>query len=258
MQKIRRIAEVILSAAFWLVVWAALSYAVGKEILLPSPVRVFARLFELMGTGEYYGSVFFSLARISLGFIIGTLAGCLLAYFSFTSKTVEILVSPMLTVVKSTPVASFIILALVWMGKERVPVFTSVLMVLPVVYSSTLSGFRSTDKNLAEVACVYGFGYFKKLRLLLIPSALPSFVSGAKTALGLAWKAGIAAEVLCSLKNSIGGKVYQSKLYLESVDLMAWTLTVIIISVILEAVISHSLKRIVKRFTVTDVGGDEK
>ena len=134
MQKIRRIAEVILSAAFWLVVWAALSYAVGKEILLPSPVRVFARLFELMGTGEYYGSVFFSLARISLGFIIGTLAGCLLAYFSFASKTVEILVSPMLTVVKSTPVASFIILALVWMGKERVPVFTSVLMVLPVVY----------------------------------------------------------------------------------------------------------------------------
>ena len=256
MQKIRRIAEVILSAAFWLVVWAALSYAVGKEILLPSPVRVFARLFELMGTGEYYGSVFFSLARISLGFIIGTLAGCLLAYFSFASKTVEILVSPMLTVVKSTPVASFIILALVWMGKERVPVFTSVLMVLPVVYSSTLSGFRSTDKNLAEVACVYG--YFKKQRLLLIPSALPSFVSGAKTALGLAWKAGIAAEVLCSLKNSIGGKVYQSKLYLESVDLMAWTLTVIIISIILEAVISHSLKRIVKRFTVTDVGGDEK
>ena len=149
MQKIRRIAEVILSAAFWLVVWAALSYAVGKEILLPSPVRVFARLFELMGTGEYDGSVFFSLARISLGFIIGTLAGCLLAYFSFASKTVEILVSPMLTVVKSTPVASFIILALVWMGKERVPVFTSVLMVLPVVYSSTLSGFRSTDKNLA-------------------------------------------------------------------------------------------------------------
>ena len=56
----------------------------------------------------------------------------------------------------------------------------------------------------------------------------------------------------------IGGKVYQSKLYLESVDLMAWTLTVIIISIILEAVISHSLKRIVKRFTVTDVGGDEK
>ena len=147
MQKIRRIAEVILSAAFWLVVWAALSYAVGKEILLPSPVRVFARLFELMGTGEY--CVFFSLARISLGFIIGTLAGCLLAYFSFASKTVEILVSPMLTVVKSTPVASFIILALVWMGKERVPVFTSVLMVLPVVYSSTLSGFRSTDTNLA-------------------------------------------------------------------------------------------------------------
>ena len=93
---------------------------------------------------------------------------------------------------------------------------------------------------------------------MLIPSALPSFVSGAKTALGLAWKAGIAAEVLCSLKNSIGGKVYQSKLYLESVDLMAWTLTVIIISIILEAVISHSLKRIVKRFTVTDVGGDEK
>ena len=247
MQKIRRIAEVILSAAFWLVVWVALSYAVGKEILLPSPVRVFARLFELMGTGEYYGSVFFSLARISLGFIIGTLAGCLLAYFSFASKMVEILVSPMLTVVKSTPVASFIILALVWMGKERVPVFTSVLMVLPVVYSSTLSGFRSTDKNLAEVACVYGFGYFKKLRLLLIPSALPSFVSGAKTALGLAWKAGIAAEVLTLPRRSIGARLYESKLYLETVDLFAWTLVVIICSLAIEKLAMAALSRVGRR-----------
>ncbi len=254
MTRLKRVAEVVLSIIFWLAVWEIASVIVGKDILVPSVGKVFLRLVELFKTSEYYYCVVFSLFRIILGFTIGLLVGSLLAYLSFLFKIIEILFSPLLTVIKSTPVASFIILALVWMGKEAVPVFTSIIMVIPIIYSSVLSGLRSTKKELVEVSHVYDFGWFKKLRILYIPSSFPSFISGANTSLGLAWKAGIAAEVLCSLKNSIGGKVYLSKLYLESIDLMSWTLTVIFISIILEKVMYCMLKKLTKKYTMTDIG----
>lgn len=250
--------RVIFSVLFWILIWELISLVVAKEILLPSPIKVIVRLYELLGTAEYYSALLGSVFRVFVGFVVGTVIGCITAYLSFVSDLVATLFNPMLTVIRSTPVASFIILALVWMGKEKVPVFTAIIMVIPIVHSAMLSGLNSTDKALAEVADVYNFSYFKKLRLLYLPSALPSFASGAMTSFGLAWKAGIAAEVLCSLKNSIGGKIYTSKLYLESVDLMAWTLTVIVVSLILESIMSHLMTPIIRRYISDEVGGVEK
>lgn len=249
MSKKRKAAEIFVSALFWLAVWEIISLIVGKEIILPSPLRVLKRLFYLLGTSEYHVSVLSSLLRISIGYLLGTVFGSVLAYASFFSRALGVLFSPLFTVIRATPVASFIILALVWMGKELVPAFTAFLMVLPIIYGSVLTGLESTDAALAEVAEVYSFGFFKRLKLLYIPSSIPSFAGGAKTALGMSWKAGIAAEVLCSLRNSIGGNVYTSKLYLESVDLMAWTLTVIVISLVLEVLISSLFSAVLKKYT---------
>ena len=252
-KKLRKILNSAAAVLFWLIAWEIIAVIIDKEILLPTPIKVIQRLFGLFAETEFYLSVFSSLLRITSGYLIGIIVGCILAYAAFFSKTIKTLLSPMLTVIRATPVASFIILALFWMGKSLVPVFTSFLMVLPIIFSSIFRGLESTDKNLSEVADVFNFGFFRRLKLLYIPSSVPSFVSGAKTSLGLSWKAGIAAEVLCSLKHSIGGNVYSAKTYLESVDLMAWTLTVIIISLLLEALISASLSAFIQKYTVSEV-----
>ena len=139
-----------------------------------------------------------------------------------------------MSLVKATPVASFIMLALLWLDRDVLPVFISVLIVVPVVLSNTLAGIKAVDKDLLEVAEVFCFPYGRKLKRLYIPSVYPYFMSALRSSLGLAWKAGIAAEVLAVPALSIGKMIYDSKLYLETTDLFAWTAVVVIFSAIIE------------------------
>jgi NitT/TauT family transport system permease protein len=148
-----------------------------------------------------------------------------------------------MSVVKATPVASFIMLALLWIDRDILPAFISVLMVLPVVVSNVYTGIKSTDKNLYEVTKVFRFGFYKKLRFLYFPTVRPYFLSACRSSLGLAWKAGIAAEVLAVPVLSIGKMIYESKLYLETTDLFAWTAVVVVLSVIIDAVFERVVNR---------------
>ncbi len=229
---------------FWILVWEAGALLVSREVLLPSPIRVLKRLVDFLAEPSFYQTVFLSLLRILCGFAAGAIAGFALALLAFFFRPVEILLSPLFTTIRATPVASFIILALVWIGRSSVPTFTSFLMVLPIVYENTYRGFASTDRVLVDAARVFNCRGFNRLKFLYLPSAAPAILSGVHISFGLAWKSGVAAEVLCSLKYSIGGEIYYSKLYLESVDLMAWTLTVIVLSLAFEAILSQVSKKI--------------
>lgn len=234
LRAIKPAGKTLLIAIFWIGIWEAASLIIGKEILLPSPIRVMARLGELILLPVFHKTVSLSLFRILVGYLLGIILGILFAILTFKSKIAASLLSPVFTVIKATPVASIIILALVWIGKESVPSMTAALMVLPVIWANVIAGLRGISQDLKEVTQVYRFSIIQKIKILYIPSVFPIFTANAKTALGLAWKAGVAAEVLCTPKFSIGSEIYSSKLYLESVDLFTWTLTVIIMSLLLE------------------------
>lgn len=231
---LKKILKAALVAAFWLIVWTLFSMAVGKEILLPSPLAVVRKLTMLAKTAKFWTSCGSSLLRICTGLFAGALGGVVIGALSVRFKAVDALFSPILSVIRSTPVASFIILALVWIGRVRVPAFTSFLMVLPVVCGSVTTAVRGVDAKLLEMMKTLGVSKVKIITKLYIPTVLPSFASSFRTSLGLAWKAGVAAEVLCTPANSIGTSLYESKVYLETAELFAWTATVIILSMILE------------------------
>ena len=148
-----------------------------------------------------------------------------------------------MTLVKSTPVASFIILALIWLGRGILPAFISGLMVLPVVWANVSAGIAAQDPQLLELAKVYSFPRERVLRRITIPTVLPYFRSALSSALGLGWKAGIAAEVLTVPQNSIGKMIYESKLYLETTSLFAWTLTVILLSLVIERILLRFIRQ---------------
>lgn len=253
---VRKIAATAGAAVFWLIIWYALSSAVDREILLPSPLAVLSRLWQLMSESDFWISCGTTLLRIFCGLVLGCAAGILLSALMTVSKSVRALVYPLLSAVKSTPVASFIIIALVWISRVKVPAFISFLIVLPIICDAVYAGVRNTDKGLIETAHIFKFSFYKRLRYLYIPSAVPYFLSALRTSVGMAWKSGVAAEVLCTPKNSIGGALYLSKVYMESADLFAWTLTIIVLSIIFEKLTVILVKKGLAKFGAAKEIGD--
>ncbi|MGI6248253.1 MAG: ABC transporter permease [Acutalibacteraceae bacterium] len=229
---------------FWLGVWQLAFFLVKSELLLPSPGQTALRLFELMQTEGFWLKSLSSLLRIVKGFSLGVITGVVLGVLTGRFRLLRAFVSPALNTIKATPVASFIILALIWLTKDGVPVFISFLMVLPIIWSNVAQGIEETDKNLLEMARVFNFSRKNLALKVYLPSVRPYFLAGCTTALGFAWKAGIAAEILSLPLKSIGKELYNSKIYLETTDLFAWSVAVITLSIILEKLLVFLLGKI--------------
>ncbi len=233
--------------AFWMAVWYILSAALGRALVLPTPFAVFGRLLALLPTADFWLACLGSVLRIFVGLIAGILAGVLLASLCAVSKLMEAIFEPLVTVIKATPVASIIILMLFIMAKSAVPMVAALLMVIPIVFGNVKKGITSVPVDLSEVAEMYDFGFGKRMKYLVLPSVLPYFSAACRSALGLAWKAGIAAEVICYPKYSIGANLNNAKVYLESEELYAWTIVVIVISVLIEKGVVSLLDLVMKK-----------
>lgn len=240
----RRIGRVLLPVLFWLGVWQLTAAAVGQELLLPGPAAVGRRLLELAAGAVFWQTALASLLRIFGGLLLGVALGALLAGLTAWVPLLDWVLTPAVKVVRATPVASFILLVYLWVERGRVPGLISALMVLPVVWGNVTRGIAETDPQLLELARAYGFGRGRTLRRIYIPSVLPYFASGCRTALGLGWKAGVAAEVLCLPAAAIGSQIYFAKIYLETTALFAWTLVVIALSFALEQAVGRLLGRL--------------
>jgi NitT/TauT family transport system permease protein len=254
-RKIKRIGRTLIALGFWLGLWQIAAMVVGQELLIPAPLLVLRRLAELGGTVLFWQSAGGTLLRIFGGFLIGVVLGTVVGVLTASWPLADLLLSPAVRVVRATPVASFIVLMLLWVKTGMLPAFISALMVLPILWGNVTRGIRETDPLLLEMGALYGFGFWKEKRLIYLPSVLPYFTSGCKTALGLAWKSGVAAEVLCLPKQAVGTQVYYSKLYLETPSLFAWTVVVIVLSFLVEGVLVFGMNRLEKRRGRTEGGG---
>lgn len=230
-----------LAVLFWLGVWFAVCELVGMELLVPSPFAVLDAFLRLLGEKEFYISCLSSLCKVLTGWTAGIIIGGVLGVLTHISGVMKALFEPLLHIVKATPVASFIVLALVLMSSKTVPAFTCALITVPVVWANVTEGLGSPDKKLLEMASFFNMSTKNKVRDIYIPAVMPYFSAAATTAMGLSWKAGIAAEVICSPKNTIGAGISDAKVYLETPSLFAWTITVIVLSVILERILGYIL-----------------
>lgn len=236
-----------LSVLFALILWQLVAIIVNADFLLASPVSVIKRLSELVFSNSFLSTVLFSFLRISGGFLSAFLIGIVFAVISGRFKLFEYLLWPFVVTVKSVPIASFIILCLIWLSFGQLTVFIAFLIVFPVVYSNVLQGIKSASKNLVEVANLYNIPFKRRLIYIYIPSIKPFLVSASNVGIGMAWKAGVAAEVIGVIDGSIGGKLYDAKIYLLNSDLLAWTVVIIALSVISEKIFSMLLKIIFER-----------
>ena len=222
---------------FWLVLWQAAAYFVGVDFLLPSPIDVVKCFLRLAGTAVFRQSIGFTAGRIFIGFFTAFLVALGLAVLSGLFRTVRELLYPFMTAVKSVPVASFVILALIWVGSASLSIFISFVMVLPVLYTGMLSGIDARDEKMLEMADSFGLSPLRKAVYIYLPTAFPYVRNAVCVSLGLCWKAGVAAELIGVPHGSIGEQLYFSKAYFLTAELFAWTLTIIVLSMVFEKMI---------------------
>lgn len=224
----------VLSILCWIGLWQFASVAIGQEILLVSPATVIIKLFQLALFKEFWYAVLFSFGKILSGFLLASFFGCILAYLASKSDVIKAFINPPMYVIKATPVASFIILALLWIKSANLSVFISFIMVLPIIYNNVLKGITEIDVKMIEMAKVFKMKYTIKFLYIDLFYVMPYFVSACNSALSMCFKAGIAAEVIATPNGSIGEMLYKAKIFLNTPELFAWTLTIILLSFFFE------------------------
>lgn len=240
---LKKISNAILVAIFWLGVWHLCALWVDSDLLIAAPMSVFKILCKKISTFSFWQTIFYTFMRIIIGFLFAIIIAIPMAILCEKFSTIKLLFSPIISIIRSTPVASFILFLLVWCKNKNVPIIIVFLMVMPLIWTNITQGIQNTDKKLLEMARVFKFSQIKTIKYIYLPGIKPYFISSILSGVGLAWKSGVAAEVLCTPNNAIGTQIHNAKIYLETPELFAWTITVIFISLIIETTVAYALNK---------------
>lgn len=227
----------IIIVLLWLLIWQLLSLIINNPVMLVGPTKVLWALFRNLISPDFYLRAFRSFAMILTGFLSAFIVGELLAVLSYKFSLIEDFLHPFMLAVKSVPVASFVVILLIWFGSLHLSVYISFLIVLPNVYVPTLEGLAHHNKDLKNLAQIHGMSRINQAKFIYWPAIYPYLVTGLKTGIGMAWKSGIAAEVIGMSKNTLGERIYISKVYLETDQLFACTIMVILFCFIFEKMV---------------------
>lgn len=238
----RKSIRVVLALVFWVAVWYIAAAFIDKEIFLPYPHTVVERFTQIALKPYFLRTVSASLFRILAGFVIGIVLGFGLSFLTRHIPLAEAIISPAIRVVRATPVVSFILLAYLWLDNDSIPIFIALLMVVPIIWQNISAGLSNLDTPLLEMAKVFKLPFYKVLVKIILPQLKPYFSSASITALGLAWKSGIAAEVISYPRVAIGKAMNEAKVLLETADVLVWTVVVVILSLVFEGVLKLLLR----------------
>ena len=234
-----------ISILIWICIWHIVATAIDNELFLPTPIKVFNVLISDMLPSENFRTILFtSFAHICTGFFIGGITGILLAVIASLNHLLQVFIELPIKVMKSVPVASFVILVLLWLSAEELSIFIPAMIVLPALYINTLTGIEQTNDKLLDMARLFHVPFFKRIIHIYIPNTIPYIFSASSLAMGMAWKAGVAAEIIGMAKNSIGNELYKAKIYLMTPELFAWTIVIVILSIICEKILKLFVKLI--------------
>ena len=226
-ERVKAVAAAGAVAAFWLAAWMLVAALVAQPLILPGPGAVVVALLRLVCDAGTWAILAGSGARILGGLALAAVCGGVLAGVSSRSRAFARLVAPALSFVKATPVACVVVLLLIWLGSARVSIAAVFLMALPGVYFSLVEGLAQVDKPLEQMFRLHGVRGWRLFCAHTWREVLPFVLSCARAVIGMGWKAGVAAELIGMAVGTVGERIYQAKLLIETADLLAWTVLVV-------------------------------
>ena len=221
---------------FWLAVWELADRVLHNRLVLAGPVRVVEALCQQVTNLDFWVICGSSFGRLACGFLMSFVVSVILAAAAHRFDTLRDFVDPVVSMLKTVPMISFVIMLLIWVGNQMLTVYLSLLVVLPFIYTATLAGLENADAKMLEMAGAYKLSPWKRFLYVYRPALMPFLLSSCKVALGMSWKTGIMAEVIGTPRPSIGREMYMAKSYLDTPDLFAWTVVVIVLSLAFEKV----------------------
>jgi NitT/TauT family transport system permease protein len=225
-----------------LTLWEFAARAAGSALIIPGPRLVLRSFCALVLTGRFWLSLINSFWRVMLGLGIAIPLGTLAGIASGLDRRVAAFLKPLFQVISATPVMSVILIAFLALGQERTPVFTTFLMVFPVMAANTAEGIRAVDPKLAELFTLYRLSPGERLRYLYLPGIGPFVLAGLRSALSLCWKVVVAAEVLVQPLRALGTGMQQAKAQLETPELFAWSAGTVLAAALTQALLSVALR----------------
>lgn len=245
-----KILKIVAVTAFWILVWEAVARFVAHEnesmyLLLPRPVTVFQKWLDIAFTSKYLAAVGRTLLRVFWGFLLGVVLGFVFGIATHTFKVVDMFLSPLLKMIRAVPVVAITILFFALFESDALPTSVVVLMVAPLIWQTVHDGLSAPNTELCEMAKIYRLSARKVFMYIKLPSMLPSLLTATVNALGLAWKSGIAAEVICEPNVGLGTILIEGKGMIDFSSVYAVTLTVVLLSLVIEIVIKSLCKRFV-------------
>ncbi len=228
--------------ALWLGLWTLMASRISA-FYLPSPLETGKTLVALLLLKKTYMIIGHSLIRVLVGLFLAIILGISTGILAGVSTSVYKILQPVLVAIKSTPVVSFIILAILYMKSDYVPSFCGMLLCYPIIYYNVIEGYRTVDAQLISMSVVYNVPFKRQLTKLYLPSMTPYIFAGILTSIGIAWKGTIAAEVISVLQKSIGNEIYNGKIYLDIPSVFAWTIIIIMSSLIIEKTTKKLISR---------------
>ena len=244
MRRFRRALAVI----FWLLVMQLLSIIFKETLIFVGPLDIVRSLARLITQTDFLLAVLATSWRILFGFVLATALAGLLAIAAMRSSTWEDFFAPLIAVFKAVPVVSFILIILIYFGADSSSWIVVCIVTLPGLYESLLQGMRMSDPDLNEMAEVFAVPFTRRLSKLYLPSAISYFSASASSAIGFAWKAGIATEVFGIVQGSLGERFYEAKIYLETADLFAYTALIIILSWLFSKILQAQLRKMTRKY----------
>lgn len=228
---------------FWVVVWQVAAVVLGHGgLFLATPVQTIRALAALLPTPAFWYRVAFSALRILAGFLLAVIGGVVLGAASARWRFVRILFAPLMQLIRAMPVASFVILALLWVQSANLSVVVSFTHVMPVIYAGVLGGIADTDRDLPEMARVYHLSWWKQFRYIWLPGVFPSFCESCIAAMGMCWKSGVSAEVIGLPDHSVGDALYRAKITLSTPEVFAWTMVIVLLSAALSKLAASGMR----------------
>lgn len=227
----------IAAVVFWIALWQLAALLVGNRILLVGPLETLQALGQRVFHGGFWLTVGSSLLRIGAGFASGLLLGLLSAAAASRLKLLEELLAPVMALLKAIPVASFVVLFLIWWRSGLLATAVSFCIVLPNIYVNTLEGIRRVDRRLLEMADVLEIPVWNRFFYIYRPALKPYLDNAVRISVGMSWKSGVAAEVIGIPASSVGEQLYLSKIYLDTAGVLAWTAVTILASVLCERLV---------------------